>query len=80
MKRKIRRFVTELRKDPVGFSLDLLAAHRKVVLAGATVLLVQFVDSETADWIIGVVGTALTGRVPNEPGAVDRVYPNRRRR
>lgn len=80
MKRKIRKFFRELKADPVGYCLDLLAAHRKVVLAGGTVLLVQFVDSDTADWIIGVVGTLLTGKVPNDSGAMDRVYPNRRRR
>lgn len=58
--------------------LDLLRAHRKLILAALTVLLVQFVDSDTADWIIAVVGVVLTGGVPNDQAAVERVYRKRR--
>jgi hypothetical protein len=54
--------------------LDLIRAHRKVILAALTVLLVQFVDSETADWITSAVGILLTGAVPNDRDAIERVY------
>lgn len=54
--------------------LDYIRAHRKVLLAGVSLLLVQVVDSDTADWIVASVGTLLTLLVPNDPAAIGRVY------
>lgn len=57
--------------------LDLIHAHRKSLLAALTAFLIQFVDSETADWIVTGVGIALTYFVPNDEGAKERVYRRR---
>lgn len=54
-------------------------AHRKVLIGAATIVLVQYVDSETADWIASVLGLVLLGRVPNDQGAIDSIYHRRRR-
>ena len=80
IKRTIQRHVRLFKADPLDYVLTLARAHRKVVLAGLTVVLVQVVDNDTADWIVGIAGTLLTGGVPNDDRAVDVVYPNRRRR
>ena len=58
--------------------LDLLHAHRKFVLALLSLVLVQVVDSDTADWIVTAVGALLVGGVPNDEGAKRRVYKGRR--
>lgn len=58
---------------------DLLQAHRKAVLAAVSVVLIQYVDSETADWIVAVLGTLLVGAVPNDGAANDRIYRGHRR-
>jgi hypothetical protein len=58
--------------------LDVLRAHRKVILAALSVVLIQVVDQDTADWIIAVVGTLLVGGVPNDEAAKDRIYHRRR--
>lgn len=79
MKQKIKRVWRQIKADPLGFAIDLLHAHRKLVLAGASVVLIQVVDQETVDWIIGILGTLLVGGVPNDELAVERVYPNKRR-
>lgn len=80
IKRTFQRHLRLFKADPLDYVLTLVRAHRKVVLAGLTVLLVQVVDNDTADWIVGIVGTVLTGGVPNNERAVDVVYPNRRER
>lgn len=56
---------------------DLLHAHRKALLAALSVLLIQFVDSETADWIVAALGTVLVGATPNDEAAKRRVYKRR---
>lgn len=53
---------------------NLIQAHRKVLLASLTALLIQYVDSETADWIVTGVGIALTYFVPNDQDAIESVY------
>lgn len=58
--------------------LDLIAAHRKLILAALTAILPQYIDGNTADAIIVGVGLILTGIVPNDPDAKRRVYPNSR--
>lgn len=58
--------------------LDLIRAHRKALLALAGALLIQFVDSETADWIVATLDTFLVVLVPNDQAASDRVYRKRR--
>jgi hypothetical protein len=54
--------------------MDWIKAHRKGLLAVITAVLVLFVDPETADQIIGAVGVLLTIVVPNDQGAIDRIY------
>lgn len=61
------------------YLLDLLHAHRKAILAAVAIVLVQFVDSETADWIVAALGTLLVGAVPNDHAASDRIYRDHRR-
>lgn len=56
---------------------DLIAAHRRSILAAIGILLVQFVDSETADWVIGAVDVLLIYAIKNDSDAVDRIYRKR---
>lgn len=58
--------------------LDLVAAHRKAILTGLGLLLVQWFDSETVDWIVVAVDTVLVGLVPNDERAKRRIYRKRR--
>jgi hypothetical protein len=62
----------------MNYLLDLLAAHRKALLAALTALLIQWVDADTADWIVAGVGIALTALVPNDEQATRRIYRKRR--
>ena len=55
-------------------TLDLVHAHRKALLALLSVLLIQFVDQNTVDWIVAVAGTLLVGGVPNNEDAKRRIY------
>lgn len=57
--------------------LDVLAAHRKAVLALLSVVLIQVVDGDTVDWIVGIVGTLLVGATPNDEAAKRRIYRKR---
>lgn len=59
---------------------DYVAAHRKALIALAGLLAIQFLDSDTADWVALVVTVLLDLTVPNDQAAVDRIYPNRKRR
>jgi hypothetical protein len=63
---------------PVRTILDLIRAHRKLILAALTAILPQVVDSQTADVILVAVGLVLTGAVPNDEDAKRRVYRRRR--
>lgn len=54
-----------------------VAAHRKAILVLVSLLAVQLVDSETADWLTVVAGTLLTLIVPNDPEAIAKVYRRR---
>jgi len=56
--------------------MDWIRAHRKLILAAITALLPQFVDGDTADAIIIVLGLFLTGGIPNDEAAIARIYPN----
>lgn len=58
----------------MDYVLDLLRAHRKAVLAAVSVLLIQFVDQGTVDWVVAVIGTLLVGATPNDEDAKRRVY------
>lgn len=53
--------------------LDYARTYRKAVLAALALLLIQFVDSETVDWVVAVVGTLLVGATPNDQAAAARV-------
>lgn len=59
--------------------LDYIRAHRKVLLTLAGLLAIQFLDSETADWVVATVDTLLVLVVPNDQAAVDRVWKKNRR-
>jgi hypothetical protein len=61
----------------VSSILDIVRAHRKVILAALSVVLIQVVDQNTVDWIVGVIGTLLVGGVPNDERAKDRIYRRR---
>lgn len=61
------------------YVLDLVAAHRKALLAGAGALLIQIVDSDTADWIVAGLDLLLVALVPNDGPASDRIYRGHRR-
>lgn len=54
--------------------MDYLQAHRKAIVAAIAAVLVLVVDQETADKIVGAVGVLLTLLVPNDEGAIQRVY------
>jgi hypothetical protein len=54
--------------------LDVIRAHRKLILAALTAILPQVVDGNTADAIIVAVGLILTGAIPNDEDAKRRVY------
>lgn len=58
--------------------LDLIRAHRKAILTLVGLLAIQYVDSETADWLIAAVDTALVIIVGNDPDAKARIYDRRR--
>lgn len=57
---------------------DFLTAHRKAILALLSLVLVQVVDSQTADWAVVIVGSILTGVVRNDSYASARIYRRRR--
>lgn len=57
--------------------LDLFHAHRKLILAALTAILPQIVDGNTADAIIVAIGLILTGAVPNDALATERIYGRR---
>lgn len=59
--------------------LDYVKAHYKVLVGLAALLLVQFVGSETADWVIVALGALGIGGTPNDPDALRRVYPRKYR-
>lgn len=63
----------------LNFVWDLIQAHRKALLAALALVLVQVVDSNTADWIVAVVGVLITGATPNDHAASDRIYRGHRR-
>lgn len=51
-----------------------ITAHAKLIIAIVTVALPQFVNGDTADWIIAVVGLILIGGVPNNQDAIAAIY------
>jgi hypothetical protein len=55
--------------------MDWIRAHRKLILAAITALLPQFLDGDTVDAIVIVVGLFLTGGIPNDETAIARLYP-----
>ena len=57
--------------------LDYIKAHAKVILAALTAILPQFIDGDTADAIIIVIGVMLTGGVPNSKESLALIYPAR---
>ena len=61
-------------KKAVRTARDYVAAHRKAIIAGAALLSVQEVDSETVDWVVSVLGVALTLLTPNDAAAKFRIY------
>lgn len=52
-------------------------AHRKVILAAITAVLVIFVDDQTAQDITAGIGAVLVYLVPNDQAAVEAVYSRR---
>ena len=66
-----------MNEDKRGFfakARDYLNAHRKAIIAGVSLLLVQEVDSETADWIVSATGVFFTLITPNDRAAAFRIY------
>ncbi len=57
--------------------LDYINAHRKAILAALGAVLVLIVDEETAQTVIAAVDALLVLLVPNDQGAVERVYHRR---
>lgn len=53
---------------------DYIAAHRKVLLGLASLLAVQFLGSDTADWLVVVFGGGAVGLIPNDEAARKRIY------
>ncbi len=57
--------------------MDWISAHRKALLAAIGAVAILFVDETTTDHIIAVVDAALVLLVPNDQGAIDRIYGRR---
>lgn len=53
---------------------DLVAAHRKVLIATATAIAVKVLGPDWAEIASGVIGLGLTYWIPNDPAAAERVY------
>jgi hypothetical protein len=58
--------------------MDWLSAHAKFIPPLIAAILVFVVDDDTAAGIAAAVGALLTYLIPNDPGAIERVYGRNR--
>lgn len=73
----MKRLLTRLKNEPLEVIYDLVVAHWKFVGAALTFVLVQVIDSATADWIVGALGTLFVGGKANNEAAKHRLYRKR---
>jgi len=57
--------------------MDWIDAHRKAILAAIGAVLILVLDENTTQEIVAIVDTILLFVVPNDQGAIDRIYHRR---